>query len=138
MNVISTPVDFVGINVYLPGGYVSAPDAAPGFVSVPFPAKHPTMKFGISKEWVRLHYRSNKRPTSRTAMGAMAMLSLLLTMAGSAQAEGSWCLNKGGTGSTNCGYYSYQQCMASVSGGTSFCTQNGFYQNYPARRTLRR
>jgi hypothetical protein len=37
--------------------------------------------FGISKEWVRLHYRSNKRPTSRTAMGAMAMLSLLLTMA---------------------------------------------------------
>ena len=56
----------------------------------------------------------------------MAMLSLLLTMAGSAQAEGSWCLNKGGTGSTNCGYYSYQQCMASVSGGTSFCTQNGF------------
>jgi hypothetical protein len=94
--------------------------------------------FGISKEWVRLHYRSNKRPTSRTAMGAMAMLSLLLTMAGSAQAEGSWCLNKGGTGSTNCGYYSYQQCMASVSGGTSFCTQNGFYQNYPARRTLRR
>ena len=94
--------------------------------------------FGISKEWVRLHYRSNKRPTSRTAMGAMAMLSLLLTMASSAQAEGSWCLNKGGTGSTNCGYYSYQQCMASVSGGTSFCTQNGFYQNYPARRTLRR
>ena len=71
-------------------------------------------------------------------MGAMAMLSLLLTMAGSAQAEGSWCLNKGGTGSTNCGYYSYQQCMASVSGGTSFCRQNGFYQNYPARRTLRR
>jgi hypothetical protein len=24
--------------------------------------------------------------------------------------------------------------MASVSGGTSFCTQNGFYQNYPARK----
>ena len=54
--------------------------------------------FGISKEWVRLHFRSNKRPTSRTAIGAMAMLSLLLTMASSAQAEGSWCLNKGGTG----------------------------------------
>ena len=70
--------------------------------------------FGISKEWVRLHYRSNKRPTSRTAMGAMAMLSLLLTMANSAQAEGSWCLNKGGTGSTNCGYYSYQQWRSGI------------------------
>src|SRR5262245_39611948 len=32
MKTISTPVDFVGINVYLPGSYVSASDAAPGFV----------------------------------------------------------------------------------------------------------
>jgi beta-glucosidase len=39
MNVISTPVDFVGINVYLPGSYVSATDAAPGFVSPPTRAR---------------------------------------------------------------------------------------------------
>jgi beta-glucosidase len=32
MKTISAPVDFVGINVYLPGSYVSASDAAPGFV----------------------------------------------------------------------------------------------------------
>src|ERR1700730_3753589 len=50
MNVISTPVDFVGINVYLPGSYVSASDAAPGFVSVPFPAKHPTM----NSAWLKI------------------------------------------------------------------------------------
>src|SRR5205823_3699673 len=42
MKTISAPIDFVGINVYL-GSYVSAFDAAPGFVSVPFPAKYPTM-----------------------------------------------------------------------------------------------
>ena len=41
MNAISTPVDFIGINVYLPGSYVRASDAAPGFVAVPFPAKYP-------------------------------------------------------------------------------------------------
>jgi hypothetical protein len=72
-------------------------------------------------------------------MGAMAMLSVLLTMAGLAQAEGSWCLNKSGTGSTNCGYYSYQQMH-----GVGFRRHQllhaewDFYQNYPARRTLRR
>jgi beta-glucosidase len=50
MNVIGTPVDFVGINVYLPGSYVSASDAAPGFVPVPFPAKHPTM----NSSWLKI------------------------------------------------------------------------------------
>ena len=50
MNAISSPVDFVGINVYLPGNYVSASDAAPGFVSVPFPAKYPTM----NSSWLKI------------------------------------------------------------------------------------
>jgi beta-glucosidase len=50
MNVIATPVDFVGINVYLPGSYISASDTAPGFVSVPFPAKHPTM----NSSWLKI------------------------------------------------------------------------------------
>jgi beta-glucosidase len=48
MNVIGTPIDFVGINAYLPS-YISASDAAPGFVSVPFPAKHPTMNLSWLK-----------------------------------------------------------------------------------------
>jgi beta-glucosidase len=50
MQTISTPVDFVGVNVYLPGSYVSASDAAPGFVSVPFPAKYPTM----NSSWLKI------------------------------------------------------------------------------------
>ena len=68
-----------------------------------------------------------------------AVASLMLAMTVSVQAEGSWCVNKGGTGSVNCGFYSFQQCMASVSGGASFCTQNGFYrsQNDSRRRTRR-
>ena len=50
MKMIGTPVDFVGINVYLPGSYVSASDAAPGFVSVPFPARYPTM----NSSWLKI------------------------------------------------------------------------------------
>ena len=50
MSVISTPVDFVGLNVYLPGSYVSARDDAPGFVAVPLPAKFPTM----NSTWLKI------------------------------------------------------------------------------------
>ena len=50
MGVISTPVDFVGLNIYLPGNYVSSRDDAPGFVAVPFPAKFPTM----NSPWLKI------------------------------------------------------------------------------------
>ena len=72
-------------------------------------------------------------------MGAVAMLFLMIVTTPSAQAEGSWCANYSGNGGTNCGFYSFQQCMAAVSGAGGFCTQNGFsgYQNYPRTRTRR-
>ena len=50
MSVISTSVDFVGLNIYLPGSYVSARDDAPGFVAAPFPAKFPTM----NSTWLKI------------------------------------------------------------------------------------
>jgi hypothetical protein len=72
-------------------------------------------------------------------LGAFAMLSLMLAMIPSARAEGSWCAHKSGTGGSNCGYYSFEQCLAAISGGASFCTQNGFYghQNHSRTRTRR-
>ena len=72
-------------------------------------------------------------------MGAVAMLFLMIVTIPSALAEGSWCANYSGTGGTNCGFYSFQQCMAAVSGAGGFCTPNGFsgYQNYPRTRTRR-
>jgi len=50
MSAISTPVDFIGINVYLPASYISASDAPLGFVAVPFPAKYPTM----NSSWLKI------------------------------------------------------------------------------------
>jgi beta-glucosidase len=50
MSVISTPVDSVAPNVYLPGSYVSARDDAPGFVAMSFPAKFPTM----TPSWLKI------------------------------------------------------------------------------------
>lgn len=43
LKIISSKVDFVGLNVYAPSQYVLASEAAPGFTSVPFPSSHPHM-----------------------------------------------------------------------------------------------
>jgi beta-glucosidase len=52
MGVISTPVDFVGLNIYLPGSYVSARDDAPGFVAVPFPGQISDDEFALAQRSV--------------------------------------------------------------------------------------
>jgi beta-glucosidase len=44
LKTISTPVDFVGINVYSPGAYVQASDAPSGYTVIPLPASYPHMK----------------------------------------------------------------------------------------------
>ena len=44
LRTISTPVDFVGINVYAPGAYVRAIDEAPGYAAIPLPPSYPHME----------------------------------------------------------------------------------------------
>ena len=43
LSIISSPIDFVGLNVYMPDHYVVAADNARGFTLVPFPASFPHM-----------------------------------------------------------------------------------------------
>jgi len=43
LSAISSPIDFVGLNVYTPHRYVVAADNEPGFSLVPFPATFPHM-----------------------------------------------------------------------------------------------
>jgi beta-glucosidase len=43
LKVISSPLDFVGINVYRPESYILASDQAPGWRSIPYAKGHPTM-----------------------------------------------------------------------------------------------
>lgn len=59
-------------------------------------------------------------------------LSLVLTpmLATDANAQGRWCAESGGRGGyQNCGYYTYQQCRAAISGVGGFCRPN--YQAEP-------
>ncbi|MGD9881875.1 MAG: GH1 family beta-glucosidase [Geminicoccaceae bacterium] len=48
--IISSKVDFVGLNVYTPSQYVLASEAAPGFIALPLQASHPHM----ASPWLKL------------------------------------------------------------------------------------
>ena len=50
MKVISSPIDFVGLNVYMPHHYVVAAENASGFALMPFPATFPHM----DAAWLRI------------------------------------------------------------------------------------
>jgi hypothetical protein len=57
---------------------------------------------------------------------SITLATLAISVIGT-RAEGSWCATYGGNGGVNCGFYSYQQCVAAISGNGGFCSQNGFY-----------
>ncbi|ULQ50937.1 GH1 family beta-glucosidase [Flavihumibacter fluvii] len=44
--IIASPVDFVGINIYIPKSYVIPSDTAPGYTEVPMNVSHPKMSSG--------------------------------------------------------------------------------------------
>ncbi len=50
LKIISSPNDFVGLNIYAPQFYVVASDRTPGFKVLPFPASFPHM----NSEWLRV------------------------------------------------------------------------------------
>ncbi len=35
----------------------------------------------------------------------------------------TWCAHYGGQGATNCGFHSFEQCEAAISGNGGFCSQ---------------
>jgi hypothetical protein len=65
----------------------------------------------------------------RTIVLAAAALATLSLTSIDARADGSWCSYyfKGGS---NCGFHSYGQCMANLSGIGGSCSPNPGYQAY--------
>ena len=70
---------------------------------------------------------------------AIIFAALSLSTIGSFAAP--WCADYGGrAGGTNCGFHSFQQCLATVSGIGGSCRRNAFeaYGSRRARRGYRR
>jgi hypothetical protein len=64
------------------------------------------------------------------AVGALALAGAL-TPTSAALAEGAWCADQGGRYSyTNCGYYTYRQCLEAVRGVGGFCRPNTYVEHY--------
>jgi hypothetical protein len=69
---------------------------------------------------------------------AITCAALSLSTIG-ARADGTWCAHysfKGGA--TNCGFYSFEQCRATVSGVGGFCQPNPFSAYGSVREPRRR
>jgi beta-glucosidase len=50
LKIISSPNDFLGLNIYAPGYYITASDRPPGFSVLPIPSSFPHM----SSDWLRI------------------------------------------------------------------------------------
>ena len=44
----------------------------------------------------------------------------------------AWCLVSSAGGGRSCGYYTFEQCLASRAGGSSHCEQNPNFRGNPA------
>ncbi len=67
---------------------------------------------------------------------AITFAALSLSTIG-AHADGTWCAQYSNHGVTNCGFYSFEQCRATVSGIGGFCMRNPFTAYRGARQWFR-
>jgi hypothetical protein len=51
---------------------------------------------------------------------------------------GAWCLVSSGGGGRDCGFYTFEQCLASRAGGSSHCEQNPNFSGNAVTRPQRR
>lgn len=78
--------------------------------------------------------------------GTIVFATLTLSMVVLAQVPASalpidntrWCAVYSRYGGTNCGFFTWQQCMATVSGIGGFCEPNQFYNPGRASRARKR
>jgi hypothetical protein len=75
----------------------------------------------------------------RTIIFVVAALVALPLTSVYARADGAWCAYYSSSCCTNCGFHSYEQCMANISGVGGYCQRNPAYpaSNASGRRKQR-
>jgi hypothetical protein len=63
----------------------------------------------------------------RTVIVLVVALTLLPFTSVDVRADGAWCA-RDSKGGTNCGFHTYAQCRANISGIGGFCEPNLFYR----------
>ncbi len=78
---------------------------------------------------------------SSTLFAAVVLAALAALLHPAAAIEYPWCAQYGGEdggGGRNCGFSTYEQCMATISGMGGDCQRNLFYQGPAEQRAKRR
>ncbi len=70
------------------------------------------------------------------ALSLAGAVVVAAAIAAPAHADGPWCAYYSGfrSGATNCGFHTYEQCLATVSGIGGSCGPNTMYVPPPGRR----
>jgi len=73
---------------------------------------------------------------SMRAIAVVAITCAALSLSVVGARAGTWCANYSNQSGSNCGFYSFEQCRATVSGIGGFCTRNSFsgYASEPRAR----
>jgi hypothetical protein len=81
-----------------------------------------------------------KEKQMRTLLAGLALSTIVLGAPEPAAAQDyPWCAHYGKDGSRNCGFVTYQQCLATISGIGGFCAENPFYfASHPAAQPRKR
>jgi len=70
----------------------------------------------------------------RTLLGSLVVLMAAFTVEPAAAIDYPWCGQYApSNGGTNCGFVSWQQCQAAISGNGGSCYVNPFYAAYGAQ-----
>jgi Protein of unknown function (DUF3551) len=59
-------------------------------------------------------------------IAVIAITGAALSLSTVATRAGTWCANYSNQSGSNCGFYSFEQCRATVSGIGGFCSRNSF------------
>jgi hypothetical protein len=99
---------------------------------------------GLEKPKIRQPFKVEEaamRSSTKLSMSAFALVAIAAGFAPAAKAQNyPWCAlyNGGGVGGgTNCGFISYEQCMATASGLGKFCVRNTQYVPPPGPHSRR-
>ena len=80
----------------------------------------------------------------KTALFVLGLLGAAIAIVPSAQAQSNypWCSHFSDGAGVNCGFSSYQQCMATAAGSGGTCQENDWYKGAntaaPAQRQARK
>jgi hypothetical protein len=90
----------------------------------------------ISEIWGKIPSWAAVQEASMRALSTTAIMFVtLVAFADLAHADGTWCAFYGtGFSGRNCGFYSFEQCRASVSGIGGFCQPNNWTNPGEPRR----